>query len=153
LIFKKVFLILLTSQIFTILNYRITHSTNIEVRYSETDSMSYTHHSNYLKFYEIGRLSWFKNNGFSYKKLEDNGVIMPVVDAKIKYRKPSFFEDELKIKTTLLSKPNKFIEFKYIVYKKNELINEGYTKLVFLDKNSQKPIRCPKNLLDVFSNF
>ena len=85
-IFKKVFLILLTPQILTILNAKITHSTIIEVRYSETDSMSYTHHSNYLKFYEIGRLSWFKNIGFSYKKLEETGVIMPVVDAKIKYK-------------------------------------------------------------------
>lgn len=114
--------------------------------------MSYTHHSNYLKFYEIGRLSWFKNIGFSYKKLEETGVIMPVVDAKIKYRKPSFFEDELKIQTTLISKPNKFIEFEYVVYKDSEVINQGYTKLVFLDGNTKKPIRCPKNLLDVFNN-
>ena len=114
--------------------------------------MSYTHHSNYLKFYEIGRLSWFKNIGLSYRKLEENGIIMPVVDAKIKYRKTSFFEDELKIQTTLISKPNKFIEFEYVVYKNNEVINEGYTKLVFLDRNSKKPIRCPKNLLNVFNN-
>ena len=151
-IFKKVFLILLTLQILIILNSKISHHTIIQVRYSETDSMSYTHHSNYLKFYEIGRLSWFKNIGFSYRKLEKNGIIMPVVDAKIKYRKPSFFEDELKIQTTLISKPNKFIEFEYVVYKDSEVINEGYTKLVFLDRNSKKAIRCPKNLLDVFNN-
>ena len=151
-IFKKVFLILLALQISTILNSKLTHYTIIEVRYSETDSMSYTHHSNYLKFYEIGRLSWFKNIGLSYRKFEETGIIMPVVDAKIKYRKPSFFEDELKIQTTLISKPNKFIEFEYVVYKNNEVINEGYTKLVFFDRNSKKPIRCPKNLLDVFNN-
>ena len=114
--------------------------------------MSYTHHSNYLKFYEIGRLSWFKNIGLSYRKFEESGIIMPVIDAKIKYRKPSFFEDELKIQTTLISKPNKFIEFEYVVYKNNEVINEGYTKLVFLDRNSKKPLRCPKNLLDIFNN-
>ena len=60
--------------------------------------------------------------------------------------------DELKIQTTLISKPNKFIEFEYVVYKDSEVINEGYTKLVFLDRNSKKPIRCPKNLLDVFNN-
>ena len=131
-------------QILIILNPKITHSTIIEVRYSETDSMSYTHHSNYLKFYEIGRLSWFKNVGFSYKKFEETGVIMPVVDAKIKYRKPSFFEDELKIQTTLISKPNKFIEFEYVVYRNSEVINEGYTKLIFLERNSKNPLDVQK---------
>ena len=124
----------------------------LRVRYSDTDQMGYVYYGRYASFYEVARVELFRNLGFSYKKLEETGVIMPVVDAKIKYRKPSFFEDELKIQTTLISKPNKFIEFEYVVYKDSEVINEGYTKLVFLDRNSKKPIRCPKNLLDVFNN-
>ena len=124
----------------------------LRVRYSDTDQMGYVYYGRYASFYEVARVELFRNLGFSYKKLEETGVIMPVVDAKIKYRKPSFFEDELKIQTTLISKPNKFIEFEYVVYKDSEVINEGYTKLVFLDRNSKKPIRCPKNLLNVFNN-
>ena len=125
----------------------------LRVRYSDTDQMGYVYYGRYASFYEVARVELFRNLGFSYKKLEETGVIMPVVDAKIKYRKPSFFEDELKIQTTLISKPNKFIEFEYVVYKDSEVINEGYTKLVFLDRNSKKPIRCPKNLLNVFNNW
>ena len=124
----------------------------LRVRYSDTDQMGYVYYGRYASFYEVARVELFRNLGFSYKKLEETGVIMPVVDAKIKYRKPSFFEDELKIQTTLISKPNKFIEFEYVIYKDSEIINEGYTKLVFLNRNSKKPIRCPKNLLDVFNN-
>jgi acyl-CoA thioester hydrolase len=109
--------------------------------------MSYVHHSNYLKYYEIGRLAWFKNIGFSYKKLEDKGIILPVIRTNITFRRPAYFEDELDLQTTLISEPSYSIEFNYKIFKKTELINEGYTKLVFLNKQTSKPIRCPKKII------
>ena len=121
-------------------------------RYSETDSMSYVHHSNYLKYYEIGRLGWLKEVGFSYKKMEEENIILPVIRTNMVFRKPAFFEDELLIKTYLIKKPSYSIEFEYNIYRNKELINEGYTKLVFLNKKTGKPIRCPKKILDVIIN-
>mgnify|MGYP002881478035 CR=1 FL=1 len=115
--------------------------------------MSYVHHSNYLKYYEIGRLAWFKNIGFSYKKLEDEGIILPVVRTNITFRRPAYFEDELDLQTTLISEPSYSIEFNYKIFKKTELINEGYTKLVFLNKQTSKPIRCPKKIINAIFNL
>ena len=62
--------------------------------------MSYVHHSNYLKYYEIGRLGWLKEVGFSYKKMEEENIILPVIRTNMVFRKPAFFEDELLIKTS-----------------------------------------------------
>tara|TARA_B100001758_G_scaffold33741_1_gene24951 strand:+ start:127 stop:414 length:288 start_codon:yes stop_codon:yes gene_type:complete len=93
--------------------------------------MSYVHHSNYLKYFEIGRLAWLKNIGFSYKKLEEENIILPVIRTNITFRKPAFFEDELLLETKLVKVPSYSIEFKYKIFKDSELINEGYTKLVF----------------------
>ena len=121
-------------------------------RYSETDSMSYVHHSNYLKYYEIGRLGWLKEVGFSYKKMEEENIILPVIRTNMVFRKPAFFEDELLIKTYLIKKPSYSIEFEYNIYRNKELINEGYTKLVFLNKKTGKPIRCPKKILEAIIN-
>ena len=121
-------------------------------RYSETDSMSYVHHSNYLKYYEIGRLGWLKEVGFSYKKMEEENIILPVIRTNMVFRKPAFFEDELLIKTYLIKKPSYSIEFEYDIYRNKELINEGYTKLVFLNKKTGKPIRCPKKILEAIIN-
>ena len=64
-----------------------------------------------------------------------------------------FFEDKLKIKTTLLNPPSYSIEFQYEIFKDQILINEGYTKLIFFNKINNKPIRCPKDIADAINNF
>ena len=122
------------------------------MRYCETDAMSYSHHSNYLKYYEVGRLNWLKKLGFSYFKMEKNNIILPVVESKIIFRKPAYFEDKLKIKTTLLRPPSYSLEFQYEIFKDQILINEGYTKLIFFNKKNNKPIRCPKEIADTINN-
>ena len=58
--------------------------------------MSYSHHSNYLKYYEVGRLNWLKKIGFSYFKMEKNNIILPVVESKIIFRKPAYLRINLK---------------------------------------------------------
>jgi len=134
------------------LHKKISFSTSIIVRYCETDAMSYSHHSNYLKYYEVGRLNWLKKIGFSYFKMEKNNIILPVVESKIIFRKPAYFEDKLKIKTTLLRPPSYSLEFQYEIFKDQILINEGYTKLIFFNKKNNKPIRCPKDIADTINN-
>tara|TARA_B100000963_G_scaffold139843_1_gene121760 strand:+ start:8151 stop:8522 length:372 start_codon:yes stop_codon:yes gene_type:complete len=123
------------------------------VRYCETDAMSYSHHSNYLKYYEVGRLNWLKKIGFSYFKMEKDDIILAVVKSKITFRKPAYFEDKLKIKTTLLNPPSYSLEFQYEIFKDKTLINEGYTKLIFLNGKNNKPIRCPKEITDAINNY
>ena len=125
----------------------------IKVRYCETDQMHFVHHSNYLKYYEIGRLLWLKNIGYSYKKLELQKIILPVIETKIKFRKPAFFDDDLILETTILKSPSYSIEFNYSIKRNTELINEGYTKLIFLNSETKKPIRCPKNIIEKINSF
>ena len=115
--------------------------------------MSFVHHSNYLKYYEIGRLLWLKNIGFSYKKLESQKIILPVVETKIKFRKPAFFDDDLILETTVTRPPSYSIEFNYTIKRNTELINEGFTKLIFLNSDTKKPVRCPKNIAEKIKSF
>ena len=122
------------------------------VKYSDTDQMGFMHHSNYLKFFENARISWLRELGVSYKKMEEDGVVMPVVSSYLKHIKPSFFDDQLFIEIYLTKPPKASIEFIYNVYNQNkDLICKGSTRIAFLNSKSQRPIRCPDFLSSLFA--
>mgnify|MGYP001159752473 FL=1 len=121
---------------------------DINVRYSETDQMSFVYHGNYVKYFEMGRISWLKKLGFSYKKMEEDGVMLPVIDLKINFKQSAVFDDKLTLITKLVKLPSYMIEFNYEIIKEDKIITFGYTKLIFLNSKTNKPIRCPIKILD-----
>jgi acyl-CoA thioester hydrolase len=124
---------------------------DIFVRYSETDQMSFVYHGNYVKYFEMGRISWLKKLGFSYKKLEEDGIMLPVIDLKINFKQPALFDDKLTLITKLVKAPSYMIEFNYEILKDGKSITLGYTKLIFLNSKTNKPVRCPKKILDAIN--
>jgi acyl-CoA thioester hydrolase len=122
-----------------------------KVRYSETDQMQFVHHSNYLKYFEMARLEWLSSMGVSYAEMEKKGILMPVVSARVSFKKPLFFGDEFSITVSLKKSPKATLEFEYqIVNQANQLIGEGETILAFLSKENNRPIRCPEFLRELF---
>ena len=119
----------------------------ILVRYSETDQMSFVYHGNYVKYFEIGRITWLKKLGISYKKMEEEGILLPVIELSINFKKPALFDDKLILKTKLKRIPSYMIEFDFEIKRDDKLITLGYTKLLFLNSKTNKPMRCPNNIL------
>ena len=127
----------------------ITHQTEIKVRYGETDQMGVVYHGNYAHYLEIGRLEWLNAIGVSYKQMEANGLMLPVVSMDLKYTKPAFYDDLLTVSTTLLKRPTASIEFTYEIHNSSgELLTTAQTKLAFINMKSNFPMRCPKYILD-----
>ncbi|MDG1778235.1 MAG: thioesterase family protein [Flavobacteriaceae bacterium] len=130
-----------------------SHQTKVKVRYGETDQMGVVYHGNYAQYFEIGRIEWLSSLGVSYKEMEAQGIMLPVVVLNINYSKPAFYEDVLLIKTTLLKLPKVSIEFEYeLKNQQGELLTTAYTKLVFVDTKTQLPMRCPDFFLDKMQN-
>lgn len=124
----------------------------VRVRYAETDQMSFVHHSNYLKYFELARLEWLNFLGISYSQLEESGVLMPVVRASAEYIKPLFFDESFKITVSLIDPPKATLKFQYVVVNsKNKTVCKGETVLAFLSKKTMRPTRCPKILNEKFS--
>ena len=118
----------------------IEHTISNRVRYAETDQMGYVYYGNYATYFEIARVETFRNIGFSYKELEESGVLMPVVQLNTKYIKPLFYDEEFTIKVKVVKKPSVKIEFEYKVYnQKKQLTTTGETLLVFINKETGKP--------------
>lgn len=128
--------------------------TNIRVRYAETDQMGFVYYGNYATYYEVTRVEALRSLGISYKILEENGVLMPVLENWSKYIRPAKYDDLLTVKLFLKEMPAMRITFEYEVFNEDKkLINLGSTTLVFLDKSSGKPIQVPNVVQDVLKPY
>lgn len=126
-----------------------THQTFVKVRYSETDQMGVVHHGNYAQYLELARIDWLEQFGVSYKKMEEEGIMLPVYAMEFKFLRPATFDEVLKIETKLLAAPGVKIEFSYKIFNsRNEVITTASTVLVFMDATTKKPMRCPEFLAE-----
>ena len=121
----------------------------VRVRYAETDQMGVVYHGNSAQYFEMGRVECLRNLGVSYKWMEENGVMLPVVSLEMNYKKPARYDDVLCIKTILKSQNSVKIEFDYEIYnEQNQLLTTGYSMLVFVDMKTGRPILPPKYVSD-----
>lgn len=130
------------------------NETEIRVRYGETDQMGVVYHANYAVYFEVGRTEWLREFGLTYKGMEEEGVMLPVISLSINYKNSARYDDVLKVKTRLKKIPTATIEFEYELEKKSgELLATGSTILAFIDMKRNRPTRCPKYLLDKLQNY
>ncbi|MDB2413654.1 acyl-CoA thioesterase [Flavobacteriaceae bacterium] len=124
-------------------------STNIRVRYGETDQMGVVYHGNYASYFEIARTEWLRNLGVTYKELENKGIMLPVISLFFNFIKSAKYDDVLTITVILKKKPLVKIEFDYEIYnQKKEKISTGNSVLAFMDMKTNKPLRCPNYILE-----
>lgn len=117
----------------------------VRIRYAETDQMGVVYHGNYAQYFEMGRVEWLRNLGLSYKVMEENGIMLPVVSLTMNYKKPARYDDLIRVKTIFKSQTSVKIEFDYEIFnEKDELLTTGTSMLVFVDMKSGRPTLPPK---------
>jgi len=133
----------------------IKAETKIRVRYGETDQMGYAYYGIYAQYYEVGRVEAMRMLGFSYKEVEARGIILPVVDYTINYKKPAFYDDEITVVTRMREKPTGVrLPFDYECFNaKGELLNSGKVTLVCVDKSTGKVCMLPEWFEHAFDPF
>lgn len=126
----------------------------VRVRYAETDQMGVVYYGNYAQYFEMGRTEWLRKSGISYKWMEDNGIILPVVDLNVKFKQSARYDDLLTVVTELQNLPTIRIGFNYEIFnEKKELITTGSTTLVFVDKATNKLIKAPRYLIEKLNHL
>jgi len=121
----------------------------VRVRYAETDQMGVVYHGNYAQYFEIGRVEWLRNLGISYKRMEELGIMLPVVSLTMNYKKPAKYDEDLRIRTIFKQCSGVKIEFDYELYNQSdELLTTGYSMLVFVDMKTGRPTLPPAYVLE-----
>jgi len=126
----------------------------IRVRYAETDQMGVVYHSNHFVWFEVGRVEFFRQLGFSYKDMEQqDGCHIAVVDARCRYKAPARYDDEVVVRTQLKNVRESMVHFAYTLVRASDdlLLAEGETMHVVIDREMKKtPI--PEKYMAIFRN-
>lgn len=128
-----------------------TYDAKIRVRYGETDKMGIVYYANYLNWFEIGRTEFFRSLGMTYRNLEDNNIMLPVIEANCRYISSALYDDGIIIRTRLDFVKGSRLKFLYDIIRSddNKLLADGYTEHPFTTLE-KKPINLKKIMPDVY---
>jgi acyl-CoA thioester hydrolase len=140
----------------------------LRVRYQETDQMGVVYHANYMNWFEIGRTELIRELGLPYKRLEEAGLFLPVIELTSKFRAPARYDDEVAVWTRIVEFSTLTIRFESeirmavtsqelsvkpadpIQLPTGELLVSGGTKHIWLNR-SWKPVRIHSEAPDLFA--
>ena len=123
----------------------------MDVRYYETDQMGIVHHSNYIRYFECGRMDMLEKAGLPMHRIEEAGVMLPVVSVECRYRFPARLGDRLKIVSLIDDVPKAKLVVRSEIYNQDDvLLCDGAVTIGFIDSASRRPIRCPAELSAIF---
>jgi acyl-CoA thioester hydrolase len=127
----------------------IRHETQVRVRYPDTDKMGVVYHGRYLEYFETGRTELLRDLGLAYSALEEGGVLLPVLEARLALRRPARYDEVLTVVTTMRAMPTARMNLEYEILRGDELLVTGSTSHAFTTADGMRPIRPPRAFLEL----
>jgi acyl-CoA thioester hydrolase len=135
------------------LKTKIWGETRLRVRYAETDKMGVVYHSNFVIWFEVGRVELLRQLGFEYSQMEQqDNCHIPVVDLRVRYKAPAQYDDEIVVRTVLKNARASLLHFSYEVLRESDrtLLATGETVHIIVDdKFERRPL--PDKYMQAFS--
>jgi len=124
----------------------------LRVRYPEVDRMGVAHHANHFIWFEIGRTELMRARGLTYRGLEEEGVLLPVIEASCAYHAPARYDDLLRVRTRIESATAVRIAFEYRIESEADgrLLATGTTRHASVDRGG-RPRRLPARLRELLA--
>ena len=129
----------------------ISFTTDIRVRYAETDGMKVVYHGNYLTYFEEARTNLFRNIGVVYSEIEKTGIFLVVLEAHVKFHRSAIYDDILHVQATFAELPVLKLKIDYQITRNTEtdILVTGQTIHAFVNAQTNKPIRPPHEYLHI----
>lgn len=128
----------------------IKHTTDIRVRYADTDQMKIVYYGKYFEYFEQGRSDLLRDIGLPYPRIEEMGLILPVIEAHAKYKRSAKYDDLLHVVTYFRELPIARVRIEYEIFREGEsdAMVEGYTIHTFVNAATGKPTRAPGQFVE-----
>jgi acyl-CoA thioester hydrolase len=129
-------------------------STELRVRYAETDMMGIVYHANYLAWFEVGRTELLRGHGIPYRELEDAGYRLPVLEVQARYHRPALYDDIVTVISRMAELPTVRLRIDYEIHARGHKLVTGHTLHAFINRTGE-PVRPPESftakMRDIFS--
>ena len=129
-----------------------THTTHLRVRYDECDPMGLVHHSNYLRYFEIGRTEMLRAAGGRYRDMEDAGQLVVVAKIQCNYKSPARYDDVIEVQTTIAKVTAAKIIHHYTITRQDQTLVTAVVTLAVIDRHG-KLQRVPESLIQQYESF
>ena len=126
-------------------------STDVTVRFAETDAQGVAHNANYLVWFEVARVAYLAEYAGGYSAIREQGLESFVLETHIRYRQPARFDDRLRIHTRVGELRGARFRFDYEITRDGEAIDDGWTSHACVDAKTLRPIRIPQTLADAIA--
>ncbi|NUQ80927.1 MAG: acyl-CoA thioesterase [Bacteroidetes bacterium] len=132
----------------------ISHDLQLRVLYGHTDQMGVVYYGRYFEYFEAGRNELLRAIGLPYYRMEDQGLMLPVVESHADYRGSFRYDDLFTIRTIIRTMPTVKIRLDYELFLPGGPVQvTGFTQHVFVDRDTRKPRRVPDTILKAFSPY
>jgi acyl-CoA thioester hydrolase len=133
----------------------LIHKTTLRVRYADTDQMHYAYNGKYFEYFEVGRTEMMREQGLTYKKIEENGYQMSVYETFIQFKNPAFYDELLEVETRVEKLPQAKVHIDHTIrsMKRDVIIAEGYIELVFIKSDTKKITRAPEFFIQAVKKY
>ena len=125
-------------------------TTDIEVRYAETDQMGVVHHANYVIWFELARTRLCALSGFHYADIEKMGYLLMVTGVEVRYRRPARYGDTVQVVCWGDRLGSRGVRFAYEVQKDGEVLATGATEHIWIEEATGRPCRTPEAVRETF---
>ena len=126
-------------------------STEVSVRFAETDAQGVAHNSNYLVWFEVARVAYLAEYAGGYSAIREQGLESLVLESHVRYRQPAAFDDRLTIHTRVGELRGARFRFDYEITRNGEVIADGWTSHACVDAKTMRPTRIPQALANAIS--
>ena len=127
-------------------------STDIRVRFAETDAQGIAHNSSYFVWFEVARVEYLEEYAHGYQRLRDEGIEALVLESHARYIEPAVFDDRLKVFTRCVDAKGARFRYEYVVRRAEQTIADGWTAHATVDAKTLRPTRLPPWLLDAIAS-
>jgi len=122
----------------------ITCTSQIRVRYADTDQMGIAHHAKFFEYFEIARSDLLRSIGMGYGDVEKNGFYLPVIEAQARYKSPAHYDELITVETVIRDRPSVKMKIEYEAKRGVVVLATGYTIHGFIDGKLGRPVRSPE---------